>query len=94
MASFPLLGGNRHDALAVTLRVFHDKEITAPGVEYKSVVASVDTTAAEVIERVLERYGESRPARLFELHYMKEDDTGKRRKKSKSYETACLALLR
>lgn len=75
------------NASAVTLRVFHDKSITAPGVEYKSVVASADTTATEVIERVLERYGETRPPNKFELHYVREDATGKgRRKKSKKSE--------
>eukprot|EP00039_Didymoeca_costata_P007974 m.106164 g.106164 ORF g.106164 m.106164 type:complete len:279 (+) comp13897_c0_seq6:22-858(+) len=62
-------------------KVFDMNTINAPGVMYKSVVITTDTSCTEMIEQVLERFGCTEPAEKFELHYAVEAPPGTKKKK-------------
>eukprot|EP00049_Salpingoeca_infusionum_P012663 m.233056 g.233056 ORF g.233056 m.233056 type:complete len:297 (+) comp15242_c1_seq1:208-1098(+) len=69
------------DTQVVSLRVYGGEAIVSPGSEYKSVHATTGTTAREVIERVLERYGEQGDTEMYELRFVRIDSkTGKVKK--------------
>jgi hypothetical protein len=58
----------------VTLRVFAGKALMAPGALYKSVMATPQMTALEIIRQALERYGEAEKVTDFQLMYRRVDD--------------------
>eukprot|EP00056_Hartaetosiga_gracilis_P008253 m.117795 g.117795 ORF g.117795 m.117795 type:complete len:328 (-) comp12881_c0_seq4:2002-2985(-) len=78
--------GHRHhhqNENVVMLRVFAEHAIYSPGVSYKSVPASQETTASEVIQMVLDKFGEMEPASRFELRYVRiSSKTGKVKRRS------------
>eukprot|EP00055_Hartaetosiga_balthica_P014153 m.76173 g.76173 ORF g.76173 m.76173 type:complete len:279 (-) comp8508_c0_seq1:47-883(-) len=55
----------------IMLRIFAEHAIYSPGVEYKTVPATNSTTALEVIQMVLNKFGEMEPASKFELKYVR-----------------------
>jgi hypothetical protein len=62
-----------------TLRVYGGTDVAGPGVLYKSIVISQRTTAAEVIDLTLKRYGNDAMPWEFELRYAKSVVTKKKR---------------
>eukprot|EP00043_Microstomoeca_roanoka_P022916 m.257327 g.257327 ORF g.257327 m.257327 type:complete len:255 (-) comp24567_c0_seq1:187-951(-) len=69
----------------VSLRVYAANAILSPGAEYKSILASEETTAAEVIKLVLERYGDPSDPNDFELRSVLIDDKTGKVKRQRSF---------
>ena len=61
-------------------RVFDCNAINAPGAMYKAVTCTVDTTAHELIQATLDRFGSSEDPSLFELRYAVEPDPSRKKK--------------